>query len=233
MDLKAKLLELLGAESSGGWLVFMDELRIQLPFLFLKEDKTGKPGRPMKELIAESYIGEHGFKSWEAMVKHKDGLNWSYDTYKKWRLAYNLVGKHPYLRELDLTYSQINTRNLTKDPEFPASIEEWQEDVKRVKTAQNEKKANSLAAANKANQEMSLNLQVSNSLLKAAQEDVTRLNLNVGIITANTSKYRDKSNELQIKVDELTAENKKLEEYKTRINTYNAKGSLAKLFSSP
>lgn len=228
MDLRTKLLELLGAESAGGWLIFMDELKMQLPFLF-----QDSPGRPEKELIDESYIGKNGFNTWSQMVVDKDGLNWSYDTYKKWRSAYNLVCKHDYLRDLGLTYSQINTRNLTKDPAFPVSIEEWQEDVKRVKASQNDKKAKSLAAANNKNQKLSLDLEVANALLVEARLDNSRLNLNVGVRTSNGLKDRKEIDELKAKIQVLTTKNTELKSYQERIDAYNAKGSLAKLFSSP
>lgn len=116
------LREVLGAESAGRWLVFMDQIQSYLPFLL------GSAGRPSKEDIDSSVIGTAGFHSWTEMVESSPaygGLGWSIDSWKAWKRAYAVVQKHDYLREMNLTSSEINT--LSREiKSFPASKEAFE-----------------------------------------------------------------------------------------------------------
>lgn len=113
------LREALGAESAGLWIFFMDKIRATLPFLL------EAAGRPKAEAIQASAIGEAGFDSWGQMVEaspENGGLGWSLDSWKAWKRAYAVVQAYPYLRNLELTASEINTLSREVQP-FPPTAE--------------------------------------------------------------------------------------------------------------
>lgn len=103
---------LLGAEAAGQWVLFMDEVERTLSFL-------SKGGAPRKEDIQSSIIGASGCATWKEFLETK--LGWSYNSWKAWRKAYLVVNAHPYLRELGLSASEINTINR-ENSVFPADI---------------------------------------------------------------------------------------------------------------
>jgi len=109
-DLKA----ILGTTSGQGWLVFMDKIKNDLPFLAV--------GRPTNGDIQNSEIGAAGCKSWNEYIKKV--LNWNPNTWRAWQLAFKIVLEHPYLRELDLTPSAIKTISENTD-NFPSSLDEY------------------------------------------------------------------------------------------------------------
>lgn len=153
--LASSLREKLGADSAGQWIDFMDSLGASLPFLLRSA------GRPSNAEIANSAIGAGGFTSWRQMVESSPawgGLGWSYDTYKSWKKAYALVQKHPYLRDLMLSSSEINTIQR-ENKEFPASREAYDDLKKGRKDAQEERRLNSVKA---------LQAQLSNAKQQAA-----------------------------------------------------------------
>jgi uncharacterized phage infection (PIP) family protein YhgE len=116
------LREALGAESAGLWVFFMDKVRVTLPFLM------DTAGRPKAEIVQASAIGQAGFSSWSEMIEEspeQGGLGWSVDSWKAWKRAYGVVQAHPYLRDLELTASEINTlsREIQPFPPTPEALE--------------------------------------------------------------------------------------------------------------
>lgn len=108
-----KLRSLLGADAS--WMQFMDEIRQSMPFLL-------EQGRPTSEQIQNSPIGEAGYTSWKDYVESE--LNWNQHSWRAWQKAYKHVLQHPWLREVEATASQINTRFNKENA--PDSVDEWQ-----------------------------------------------------------------------------------------------------------
>lgn len=144
-QLASSLREKLGSESAGQWIAFMDSMGSSLPFLLRGA------GRPTTAEIASSAIGSGGFTSWRQMVESSPawgGLGWSYDTYKAWKKAYVLVQKHPYLRDLNLSSSEINTIQR-ENSVFPPSLEAYDDLKKGRKDAQEERRLNSVASLQK------------------------------------------------------------------------------------
>ena len=139
--LTTKLKTLLGTESADSWLVFMDEIALNMPFLF-------EVGRPSAEQIADSEIGEAGFSSWKNYVEK--GLGWKMSAWEAWRRAYKTVQDHSYLRDLEPTVSAINKTSADggKDA-FPANVDAWKSGQKEVVRKAADAKALSLAAAQK------------------------------------------------------------------------------------
>ncbi|MBT48652.1 MAG: hypothetical protein CL491_00915 [Acinetobacter sp.] len=115
-----ELLTALGSENNPAqWLVFMNTAKAHLPFLF-------KNGRPTKKQIENSIIGQLGFSSWSEMVKadqNKQGLAWSWSSWKKWSKAFKVVNEYAYLAEMNITANAVMKFKSTFKDDFPASAE--------------------------------------------------------------------------------------------------------------
>ena len=140
-----QMCDYLGAESGNQWLNFMD-----YTYEILGNIVSGR-GKPSAELIKESIIGKAGFTSFKEMVEtpvQESGLGWNISAWTAWRRAYSVVIKHPYLRDLELTASSINTiYNELKKEGFPYNIDVFNEyQVNRV-LSQKDRQAHSLADA--------------------------------------------------------------------------------------
>ena len=129
---------ILGTESGGSWMHFMQTVEDQLPLM-------DQPGRPTLAQIEESPIGQAGFTSWAEMIESKKGLGWSYNSWKAWKKAWGIVKKNPYLKQLRLTASEINTISRETE-EFPASPEALAAHQANRKKTQAEQRANSVNA---------------------------------------------------------------------------------------
>lgn len=144
-SLASSLREKLGSESAGKWIEFMDSLGSSLPFVLRGA------GRPTSEEIASSAIGKGGFRSWREMIEYSPafgGLGWSYDTYKAWKKAYSLILKYPYLRDLSLSSSEINTIQRENE-QFPTTLEAFKELKEKKKDSQEERRLNSITSLQK------------------------------------------------------------------------------------
>jgi hypothetical protein len=115
-----KLKNLLGAQARFGWIVFMDEIMLCLPFLMNK-------GRPSKVDIQSSVVGQSGYRTWSEYVVGE--LKWNVNTWYSWRRAYALVMKYEYLKKCNVTASQINSRYNFDKTNFPSTYEEWHSDI--------------------------------------------------------------------------------------------------------
>jgi len=138
-ELEQELQDLLGAEMDGAWVDFMDYVNTALPFLF-------DAGRPSSSQIKGSQIGSSGFTSWGDLIK---SLGWNESSWRAWSRAYKIIIKFPYLRDLDLSASMINTSWNKLKPNFPENIAEWELFRDKVQAEQEEKQQNSLKEAQK------------------------------------------------------------------------------------
>lgn len=179
----------LGSEAAGQWLAVMDEIAASLPFLL------GSAGRPTADQIKASPIGQAGFDSWRSMVESlpaNGGLGWSYETYRAWKKAYGVVLTHPYLRELTLSASEINTISR-EAKEWPNSVEALR-GFKEVRKAQ-------------------LDGQRGNNL-KSLQDRVGELTEQEASLTADLRASQLLATELAVinqkRADDLAAANKKI-----------------------
>jgi hypothetical protein len=146
----AELLAALGTESNPAqWMSFMATVTKLLPDIL-------SPGRPSADSIARSVIGQLGFKSWQAMIEapaDSQGLAWNFSAWKAWRRAWTVVQANPWLRDQALTSSEINTlandlKRLEKP--FPSSFEALQEILRAKAAATEQKRSETLTAAQEA-----------------------------------------------------------------------------------
>jgi len=139
-----KLIEILGTESGNAWLNFMDYTHEILA------DVIASKGKPTQETISESIIGQAGFTSWKGMVEtsvSSGGLGWNISAWNQWKRAYRVVKRHPYLRDVEVTPSQINTLWNELKEEFPTDLEGFEACQLKRKADIEERQANSLANA--------------------------------------------------------------------------------------
>lgn len=110
-----ELLSALGTENvPDQWMQFMEAVEKHLPVM------SGS-GRPTKQDIERSLIGQLGFASWVDLVETpvtQGGLGWSINTWKLWVKAWKQVKSHFYLRQSGYTASMIMKLSGQFDP-FP------------------------------------------------------------------------------------------------------------------
>lgn len=193
------LREKLGSESAGKWLEFMDFIESSLPFILRGA------GRPTTEEIASSAIGRGGFTSWREMIESSPawgGLGWSYDTYKAWKKAFSLVQQYPYLRDLALSSSEINTIRR-ENKEFPASLEAFQGTKEKRKDAQEERRQNSVASLQKqvsASEKEAASLQHQLDISRASEAQNKSL---LSQLRQELSQSSEKTGSLLVQVEQL------------------------------
>lgn len=212
LQLKKQLITLLGTESKSAWMNFMEFLDSEMKFLSSK-------GRPSKSEIEKSIIGESGFTSWQTMcdsATSENGLGWSYNTYRLWKKSWNVVCEFPYLKELELSASEINSVYLDcnkQNIEFPNSAEDFglfkktSKSVKRAENAQaNENLAKELSEAKAQIQLLNGQLDEMNKL----REDNAVLRIENGNLTKENSSLdkrlttvKDSKRKLKDRLDEL------------------------------
>jgi len=198
------LREILGAESAGRWILFMDKIKSSLPFLL------DSAGRPKSEDIRSSIIGQAGFDSWTQMVESSPawgGLDWSIDSWKAWKRAYTIVMDNAYLRDLGLTASEINTlsREFTT---FPASAEA----LKAAKTERSER-----LESNRGNSITALKSQLTASQGQVSTLSAKAKDLQTGIEDAHSC-WKDEQRKNEALNNHFQQVLGKLETAKTRVS---------------
>jgi hypothetical protein len=219
-----QMCDYLGAESGNQWLNFMD-----YTYEILGNIVSGR-GKPSAELIKESIIGKAGFTSFKEMIEAPvadSGLGWNISAWTAWRRAYSVVIKHPYLRDLELTASSINTiYNELKKEGFPDNEDDFNEyQVNRV-SSQKDRQASSLADAQRSQKRLiierdellntvaRLKALVGSLELKAADSNQTIINLTASsaVHEANAISQSGLINELTAQKDDMSKINDKLNE---------------------
>lgn len=154
---------LLGVESSDKWIELMDYIYVVLSDVLTV-------GKPTKSSIENSIIGENGFKSWKEMfttAQNKGGFGGNYSSYEAWKRAYSIVLKFEYLRDLELTASQINTINRETKPNFPTNSDEFKAILSARGDKQRQMQQNSLKDAQNKNYELEVRITEQNLKLDA------------------------------------------------------------------
>tara|TARA_Y100000296_G_C5173556_1_gene258699 strand:- start:300 stop:989 length:690 start_codon:yes stop_codon:yes gene_type:complete len=119
-NFSTELSELVG--TGEAWIRFMDIVKSELADVL-------RPGKPKREAIEKSKIGELGFKSWVEFIeapRSENGLAWNVASWKLYKKAYSVVEQHPYLRQTEHSASFIATLSRELEP-FPATKDELAE----------------------------------------------------------------------------------------------------------
>jgi hypothetical protein len=136
---KEELIQALGTENNPSqWMIFMETVTKHLPEIL-------STGRPTKEAIDKSIIGQLGFSSWSEFVESENGLNWNYSGWKSFRRSWSIVEKHQWLKNEKMTCSEVNNLYLKYKDQFPKSKAEYDELLKNEKTNKAEKASKTIA----------------------------------------------------------------------------------------
>ena len=145
----AELLSALGTENNPGqWMEFMQTVTRLLPDVL-------SSGRPTKEAINRSAIGQLGFASWQAMIEaptDHGGLGWNFSAWKAWRRGWTVVQANPWLLDQPMTSAEVNAlaNDLRRDGvQFPGSAEELETIRQGRKGALEARRAESIEALTK------------------------------------------------------------------------------------
>lgn len=141
-----ELVSALGTENNPRqWMVFMQAVTRLLPDVL-------SSGRPSRDVINRSPIGQLGFTSWQAMIEAPataNGLGWNFSAWKAWRRAWSTVENHPWLMytEHGYTSSEVNTMALEAKRDgvaFPANALELDERLTGRQAAKDARRAESV-----------------------------------------------------------------------------------------
>jgi len=207
MGIATRLRQLLGAESAGAWIDFMDMVHRELPFLTA-------PGRPKKADVEASEIGRSGFGSWVEMIEapvDKGGLGWNRHSWNAWRRAYRLVRQYPYLRGLGLTASQINTA-AQKAETFPTTADEWWDLQSQIEQEARERHQRSLREAQTQAREWQEKAKALQACLDQSNDHIQRLQRQM---VEERERLQSQITTLQSQIDELKQANKRLKSEKS------------------
>ncbi|MFV7466616.1 hypothetical protein [Pseudomonas shirazica] len=174
-DAHAELLAALGTEANPAqWMVFMDAVTRLLPDVL-------SSGRPSKDAIQRSAIGQLGFTSWQAMIEaptDASGLGWNFSGWKAWRRAWTAVQAYPWLRQEPLTSSEVNSIVLDckRDGiQFPGSAGELEAIRQGRKEAQEARKAETTQALTQRAETAEKALQEASALAKSVTDQLAQV----------------------------------------------------------
>ncbi len=141
-----ELVSALGTENNPRqWMLFMQAVTRLLPDVL-------SSGRPSRETINRSPIGQLGFASWQEMIEAPataNGLSWNFSAWKAWRRAWSTVEKHPWLMYTahGYTSSEVNTMAIEAKRdgiEFPATASDLDERLTGRQAAKDARRAESV-----------------------------------------------------------------------------------------
>jgi len=231
-ELANSLRSLLGAESSGEWVRFMDKIAVELPFLL-------KRGRPTAAAISDSEIGTAGCKSWSDYIEAK--LNWNTSTWRAWQRAYTVVSEFPYLRELELSASAVNALKAKSD-QFPPDLSAYNALRAEMEVNADKTRSNSLTALKQHVQSLEQDLNTlsnESAVYKAsASKEITMLRSELSALKEKSlseiSAVKDESLKAKTKLTKaLKGKDSDLSALRGRISRFNALSFIKRVFATP
>jgi len=215
------------AENPSAWIDFMKLVEEELPLL------SGS-GRPTKSEIEHSVIGQSGYTSWREMLESGVGMNWS--NWVAWRRAWAVIKEYPYLADLELTASQINTMKHTLKDEFPPTVEAFNS-LKNTESEQKKAARQASFAAlrdeiqqqkaliQKQNEELSISRAELLTLAELRRE-VAAAHQTIGALNRDLEQSSSKNQKIVNQLEVVTTER---DRSKSRLHTLNNRSFLQKL----
>lgn len=203
-DVRQELVAALGTENQPvQWMTFMDTVTRLLPDIL-------SPGRPSTESIKRSPIGQLGFKSWQTMIEapaELGGLAWNFSAWKAWRRAWTVVQANPWLRDQPMTSSEINTlandlKRLEKP--FPSSSEALQEILRGKAAATEQKRSETLTAAQEALAEARKALAETEGKLAALSDQLAQEKITSAGLQTDAGKLQVEISQLRTQIELLS-----------------------------
>lgn len=215
-DAHAELLAALGTEANPAqWMVFMDAVTRLLPDVL-------SSGRPSKDAIQRSAIGQLGFTSWQAMIEaptDASGLGWNFSGWKAWRRAWTAVQAYPWLRQEPLTSSEVNSIVLDckRDGiQFPGSAGELEAIRQGRKEAQEARKAETVQA-------LTLRAEIAEKALEEATARISVLSAQADQATADIRDLIEESAVLRTKMQEVNYDQEKITQLAEQVGSLKAR----------
>lgn len=197
----AELLSALGTENNPGqWMEFMQAVTRLLPDVL-------SSGRPTKEAINRSPIGQLGFASWQAMVEAPvavSGLGWNFSAWKAWRRAWSVVQVQPWLLDQSISSSELNTlaNDLRKDGvQFPSSAGELEAIREARKGSQDARRTESIQGLTKRAETAETALQAVTAQSKTLSDQLVQVQ---GQLTTAIGKIEEQAEALGVLKTEKT-----------------------------
>lgn len=197
----AELLGALGTENNPGqWMEFMQAVTRLLPDVL-------SSGRPTKEAINRSPIGQLGFASWQAMIEAPvavSGLGWNFSAWKAWRRAWSVVQVQPWLLDQSITSSELNTlaNDLRKDGiQFPSSAGELEAIREARKGSQDARRTESVQGLTKRAETAEAALQAVTAQSKTLSDQLVQVQ---GQLTTAIGKIEEQAEALGVLKTEKT-----------------------------
>lgn len=173
-------------------------------------------GRPTKEQIANSFVGELGFGSWKEYLcasKKIGGLDFSDTVWQRYREAYRAITKSAWLANMNLSPDQIRVIVRNYGDDMPLSEKEFKErEVARTNALQEEKERK--AAQRKADLEE----------LPVLRQKVIELTDQLNAKTGQVNQIMDSKNELNQEVGRL---NQEIADLSDRLSSAEQRGQKA------
>lgn len=219
-----ELLEALGSENNPSqWIEFMRTAHRHLPFLF-------ESGRPTKQQIENSVIGQLGFSSWSDMVEadqDRQGLSWSINSWKQWSKAFKIVNQYEYLCDMNITASAVmKLVSDFRDVEFPSSVEELEQAKSAIAEKKKADEAEKVSSLKARVLELEKELIAANAKIEAldtSKQDLAAIVDNVAQLKAENTTLNIKCEQLQSRSNELEHDSRvnktRYEELKKRLSS--------------
>lgn len=239
-DLRNELVRVLGTESTTGWMDLMEIIQNEL-------ESVLKRGKPSAAAIADSIIGQNGFSSWKEMVETpvtENGLGWNIHAWNSYKRAWSTIKKYPYLRDLELTASMVNTLTRELKGVFPETLEEFEAHSEARIEVLKESHKNSLSQAQKHSQALSEALRESKTTNEAQDKEIIHLKEhNAALIASNSSHseqvgmLKSQKEQIEIRLTELKSKisekDNEIESLQKKVKSLSvAKSSLERKTSS-
>jgi len=173
--IRAELLAAVGTENvPNQWAIFMRTVRHHMPDVLAR-------GRPTREAIQRSPIGQLGFSSWRDMLDAptaEGGLGLGWSKWREWSRAWKVIADLDGLADAPITAAEVNrVAQQAKEAgeEVPATWEAWQDFRERYATAKAERRAQSVAALEQRVSELEKELATATAATHQYQAEVANL----------------------------------------------------------
>lgn len=169
-EIRDELLAAAGTENvPNQWAIFMRAVRHHMPDVLAR-------GRPTREAIQRSPIGQLGFSSWRDMLDApaaEGGLGLGWSKWREWSRAWKVISDTE-LADAPITAAEVNrVAQQAKEAgeEVPADWQAWQDFRERYATAKAERRTQSMAALKQRIEELEKELATAKAAARQGQAE--------------------------------------------------------------
>jgi hypothetical protein len=169
-------------------------------------------GRPTKDAINRSAIGQLGFASWQAMIEaptDHGGLGWNFSAWKAWRRGWTVVQANPWLLDQPMTSAELNSlaNDLRRDGiEFPSSAGELEAIRKGRKGALEARRAESIEALTKRAEEAEKAVQTASTQVRSLTDQLAQVQTQLATTLGQVAEQAEAIGTLKAEKSQLEAD---------------------------